>query len=552
MRFDDSLDTVLAGDLSDGSGVQFAWRQLVDLIGRGRVPPHPRAMLRLRAIRGKVPAPIRAASARGIERGAPPVELVALFVEDELTVAAPVVRSAALGADQWIALLPAMSPAVRSLLRNRRDLAPAVERALASYGPTDFVIPGAVAEPTEEVASEPTPIAADDSFVTLGDAASALPVVAEARRVADAGAGFRIADVLERIEARRDDHRPREPKAVVPATAFSFETDAAGVIRWVDGAARSAVVGVTLDPPGGAAQVDGIAAGAYRRRAQFTDARLSIPGASDAAGEWRISGTPCFDHATGRFTGYRGLARRPQAHESALPLRRATPATDALRQLVHELRTPTNAITGFAEMIESELLGPVAPAYRERAREIRLQTAELVGAIDDIDLAARIESHVLDLHFGAVALMPILTRAVSDLAPLLQLRGATLALAGDDARVDGDDRAVERLLSRLLAALAAAASPGEVLTIAVRGGRDLVTVTIDRPRALAPSAGDTLFSAEADSETETGGPPLGSAFAFRLARNLSVELGGSLIIDADRLTLRLRAAVDGGMEQATV
>ena len=35
-------------------------------------------------------------------------------------------------------------------------------------------------------------------------------------------------------------------------------------------------------------------------------------------------------------------------------------APDSLRQLVHELRTPTNAIAGFAEMIETQMLGPVA------------------------------------------------------------------------------------------------------------------------------------------------------------------------------------------------
>ena len=38
--------------------------------------------------------------------------------------------------------------------------------------------------------------------------------------------------------------------------------------------------------------------------------RLVIGGDSDAAGEWCVSGVPAFDHASGRFTGYRGTARR--------------------------------------------------------------------------------------------------------------------------------------------------------------------------------------------------------------------------------------------------
>src|SRR3546814_11097006 len=69
--------------------------------------------------------------------------------------------------------------------------------------------------------------------------------------------------------------------------------------------------------------------------------------------EWRISAVPFFDRHHGRFTGYRGTARRPRADESATHLR-ANPglygsglAPDSLRQLVHELRTPPNALVGL-------------------------------------------------------------------------------------------------------------------------------------------------------------------------------------------------------------
>ncbi|MEH3121772.1 MAG: hypothetical protein PGN16_07290 [Sphingomonas phyllosphaerae] len=72
---------------------------------------------------------------------------------------------------------------------------------------------------------------------------------------------------------------------------------------------------------------------------------------------------PMFDQMTGAFTGRRGQARRPRADERAergLDRERAAGA-EGLRRLVHELRTPTNAIAGFSELIEQQLLGPVAP-----------------------------------------------------------------------------------------------------------------------------------------------------------------------------------------------
>ena len=48
MRFDDSLETVLAGDMSNPFGAQSGWRQLVDLIGRGRAPASEAAIERLK------------------------------------------------------------------------------------------------------------------------------------------------------------------------------------------------------------------------------------------------------------------------------------------------------------------------------------------------------------------------------------------------------------------------------------------------------------------------------------------------------------------------
>ena len=68
---------------------------------------------------------------------------------------------------------------------------------------------------------------------------------------------------------------------------------------------------------------------------------------------------------------------------------------DSLRQLIHELRTPLNAIIGFAEMIEGQYMGPAAAAYRGRAAEIMEQARGLLGAVDDLDTAARIETRRL-------------------------------------------------------------------------------------------------------------------------------------------------------------
>ena len=604
MRFDDSLRTVLSADQGPGLGAQSAWRQIVDLLGRGRIADDAaveEAMARLGELRDMVPATVRAASARALAFARPPAALVRFFAEDDLAIAAPVLRTTTLGEDAWLDLLSGLSPAGRSVLRQRRDLPAAVVRGLESFGSTDFALrdgtAGAAEAPTDDTgdmamveapATPPVILLPDESiaeiepplpdaplsptpFVALGDVAKGLPLVAEALRRADAvpaepvapvapvpAAGdaaprFEIADLVARIEAfnrDRDGHVPAPPPP--PAEAgFEFETDVNGTIRWVKGVARAALVGVSIARPGnhGIVRIDAGATAAFHRRAGFTDLRLEVEGLSDAAGSWRIAGTPIFEPASGRFTGFYGAGRRPMRHESAAPVGNRPTTSEGLRQLVHELRTPANAVAGFAELIETELLGPVADVYRQRASTIRSQASGLLTAIDDLDTAARIEGQALELRAGAVPLGELAARLATDLAPLTRQRGATLTLSGEEAIAATDDRAAERLMARLLATLVSAASPGERIGIAVHPAGEHAVVAFDRPRTLADLSGDALFSLDGIGDAGEGAPLLGAGFTLRLVRNLAAELGGALAIEPDRLVLRLPALRERDADQ---
>ena len=116
-----------------------------------------------------------------------------------------------------------------------------------------------------------------------------------------------------------------------------------------------------------------------------------------------------------------------------------------------------------------------------------------------------------------------------------------MALVVDPAvearQIVGDDRAVERLLSRLTAALVAAGGPGERIGIATSADDDAVAIRFDRPVALRVADDDaTLLSLDGEGDA-VGAPLLGMGFALRLARNLATQLGGALAIDAEWLDI---------------
>ncbi len=119
--------------------------------------------------------------------------------------------------------------------------------------------------------------------------------------------------------------------------------------------------------------------------------------------------------------------------------------------------------------------------------------------------------------------------------------------------LDVDDRAADRLIGRLLSALVSSCTRGERLQVlAMRDSDASVRVVFDRPAALAAVTPDSLLSLDAEREAAVPGAPLlGTGFALRLAQNLAAELGGLLVIEAERLTLRLPAAVPFEMGRAS-
>nr|WP_302477343.1 HAMP domain-containing sensor histidine kinase [Sphingomonas sp. ID1715] len=404
-----------------------------------------------------------------------------------------------MGGEDWAQLIPDLSPVARALLRHRRDLPKKARRALDLFAAGDLVLDG--------------PASLD----------------------------------LPRSEAAAP---PLEP-AVVPAQPeFAFETGADGLIRWCDLVDRGAAIGISIAEPAapGAAGVDGQAAGAFRRRSPFRDARLLLPAPGSAGGGWTISGVPSFDPPTGRFTGYRGVARRPRVGERAEPLGLlgSTLTSDSLRQLAHEVRTPLNAIAGFAEMIDQQMLGPAAAPYRARAASILAEARRIEQVLDDLEEAGRIAGDAPPAAPEPVDCGQLIARIAGTLAPLAAERGVVVALAiaprCESALLN--PVAAERMTSRLLSAAIALGGEGERVEISAApadGSLPETWIAVSRPACTQGHDEQRLLDALQPDEDETlaAASPLGLGFTLRLVRSVAESCGGQLAFTPDCFRLRL-------------
>lgn len=487
MRFDDRLKTVLAQPAASPHDIAVRWRQLVELAARappdGDRPLLDQAIGEIREQASGVDERVRSAAALAVASLPLPVGLVSAFAADRLNVAAPILAGARLTASEWKEVAAAASDDCRAFISTMR-----MEQA-----PRPATAPAA-------------------------DHPAHIPSISE------------VVARIERLRHARD--APQSEGSVTsesgePPRLFRWECNEAGEIEWVEGAPRGALVGQSIAQRGSAGGVDRTVERAFASRAPFHDGLLELPRDSAIGGSWKIGGIPAFDRANGRFAGYRGVAERLDGNSLA-PGAAGDP--DALRELAHEIKTPLNAIIGFAEIITGEYLGPAGSAYRERASEIVAQARLLLSAIEDLDFAARIRA-TKNGATDETNLGELVERLVGNLRETASGRNVRI----DAARTPGGITAAiqpevaERLLLRMCDAVIARAEDGEHLRMTLDCDSGHCIASITRPHALHGLAEEDLFGSADDA--------MSPAFPLRLARGLAHTAGTTLIASGDAISL---------------
>jgi signal transduction histidine kinase len=493
VRFDDRLLTVLNQPAGDRRDIAVRWRQLVDLVARaGSNASSPTVAQALESIRADAPnvdENLRAAAARAVAALPLPLGLLEYFASDRLAVSAPVLAAATLGPDEWPSIVRAADEETRRFIET---LHPEIR-------------PEPPAELTESLVEAPGP------------------------ESGSAPAAPSLHDVVQRIERRRRvraSMRRSGSFAALPQgspSLFRWECGPGGEIAWVDGVPRGPLIGRSISRAqnGDGDRVDQEVVRAFTVRAPFRDAELVGAGDGLISGQWKISGVPAFDPADGRFRGYRGIALREQEdRNAAVEAVEALADPDSLRELVHEIKTPLNAIIGFAEIIEGQYLGPADRRYRDRAQEIVRQARLLLTAIDDLDFAAKVHSSGGGGH-GRVNLSDLVERMMPPLTELAS--GARVELEGArgvrEATAATEPELADRLIFRMCGALIDQAEPGERLRLAIERAGERWRVSMTRPARLATLSEEQLLGGEADLER---------GFSLRLVQGLARIAGAEL------------------------
>ena len=209
--------------------------------------------------------------------------------------------------------------------------------------------------------------------------------------------------------------------------------------------------------------------------------------------------------------------------------------SDFLSSMSHELRSPLNAILGFAQLMDSDS-PPPTPAQGESILQILNAGWYLLELINEIlDLAA-IESGKLSMSVEPVLLHPLLLECQSMIEPLAKKRGISMTFPPADGAfcVNADRTRVKQVLINLLSNAIKYNNPGGSVVVdcsaTPASGRIRLTVTDTGP-GLAPEKLAQLFQPFNRLGQEAGGEE-GTGIGLVVSKRLLELMDGVMGVES--------------------
>jgi PAS domain S-box-containing protein len=221
--------------------------------------------------------------------------------------------------------------------------------------------------------------------------------------------------------------------------------------------------------------------------------------------------------------------------------------SDFLTGISHELRTPMNAILGFAQLLELDEL----PAEQsDSVQQILRAGRHLLELISDLLDIARIEAGDLALSLEPVGVEDLVTEAVDLTRPAADRAGVAISILGDGRPyMLADRQRARQVLLNLLSNAVKYNRRGGTVEVSCSSGEAAVAIAVrDTGPGIAPEHVERLF-VPFDRLGHEGGVVEGAGLGLALAHRLVDAMGGTIAVESapgagSTFTFRLPAAED--------
>jgi signal transduction histidine kinase len=225
--------------------------------------------------------------------------------------------------------------------------------------------------------------------------------------------------------------------------------------------------------------------------------------------------TATFNKLVGRFAKGEKAYREDLARASAADRERAA----FLAAISHELRSPLNAILGFADILMEEVDGPLSPSAREEVEQIRGSGAHLLTLINDILELSALESGQLRLSRSRADVYALANEVVKEARGLVGDKPLVVRVEGEPVVARVDARRVRQILGNLVNNAIKFTQRGEVVVRVQREGMQVAISVRDTGPGISEQDRALIFQEYKQARSERlrrRGTGLGLAITRRL------------------------------------
>ncbi|MNS25894.1 Alkaline phosphatase synthesis sensor protein PhoR [compost metagenome] len=207
-------------------------------------------------------------------------------------------------------------------------------------------------------------------------------------------------------------------------------------------------------------------------------AGLGIPMPDGELTYWDIVYVPVFDHA-GEVDGLLLLSqdatervRREQVQQHQIDHLQEVDRlkNDFLSILSHELRTPINAIMGFASVLEDEVPGPLNAAQHQYTQRILSGAEVLLALIEDLLDMSRMQAGKFSLSPAPTAPGLVIEDALATLSHLAEQKGQVITLTAETelAPLEADPQRLRQVITNLVGNAIKFGAEGDAIAVRAR------------------------------------------------------------------------------------
>lgn len=224
--------------------------------------------------------------------------------------------------------------------------------------------------------------------------------------------------------------------------------------------------------------------------------------------------------------------------------------SEFLAVMSHELRTPLNAITGYVQLMELGLRGPVTPEQQEDLARIQRSQRHLMSLINGVLNYSRVEAGAVQYAIEDVSVAETLATCEALVMPHANAKKVELSLDACDGilKVRADPEKLQQIVLNLITNAVKFTDAGGRIALGCRAGRDTGAITVtDTGEGIVPDQLEHIFEPFVQGDSRLARKHEGVGLGLAISRDLARGMGGDLTVtstpgEGSTFTLRLPRA----------